>query len=302
MYHPSLSYDVAIAQPFVIPRTREGLSEFDVVRNDELTATLIHAHQEMVTRGFTPSWVCRISGGCKGLTEDKVQDMFPYFISGFGADVTTGEVKQIPAGMVSSGVTKEQGSKVMVTQIPGVLARKFPVWTFGSTPQTERFGLTTEGAGLRLNGYGTSIDVQQHEAAVQQAPIYSPSTTQGWDADVRAYMRSLLHMQNQAGLRACVIGFNGGDITMDELLLAVASGIPVIVVAGSGRAADEYAHHFENHSLLGLFEKSAWDPNRLLEVAEVDDLTENQVEALSHIANFDDPATLRQALDACAVA
>lgn len=58
------------------------------------------------------------------------------------------------------------------------------------------------------------------------------------------------------GAKCAVTVCNGGDISIDEALLAWLAGIPVIVLQGTERAADTIVEAFNAGKLSTLFDQS----------------------------------------------
>lgn len=211
----------------------------------------------------------RIQGGCSGMTDEQAEKVIPYFLKALKGF----------AGIAMSGGTLASSGKLMVTNVPAALADDGnDCIALGSLPRTADM-TQPRGKQITVSQYGDSIDPGQHAVAVVQK---NASEVLDWDGDLQAYFDFAVGLRDDAGWTVAAIVFNGGGVTKKELLGALERGIPVVVVRGSGRAADEFAAQYDGGS--GSFPEEAIESAR--------------ASGLVSFADFGDPMTLR----ACAVA
>ncbi len=109
--------------------------------------------------------------------------------------------------------------------------------TMGSFPRTGRFGLVGDGRFMVGDGVGATINVgTQYVVAIQDGP--EDHDKLGWDGDLSAYFSFMEDLQHEAGFLPTVIIWNGGGVTVKEAEEAHKRGFPVIIITGTGRAAD----------------------------------------------------------------
>jgi hypothetical protein len=185
----------------------------------------------------------RWAGGCKGFSPEQVESLFKLVAEGS----VSLDGQRTYQGAVGSGGTmdfdKDGAESVMICQVPYYMARLFDCVAWGSTPQTYRLRMDQEReGGIIVSKYGAHLDYRGHMNIVTQNDMSEP--LQGWDGDVRLYMDALGEFAKR-DYKVAVGVVNGGDVTKDEALLALTKNIPVIIVEGTGRAADELATAFK---------------------------------------------------------
>ena len=235
---------------------------FSVMAQGEAMAAVFAA---MASNAQSPA-AFRLAGGCSGMTDAERARVLPYFV----------EALQGFSGLAISGATASGDGKPMVTNVPSALvAAGNPCIAMGTVPRTADMSLPESGS-VCVSGYGDTIDLGQHGVAVIQR---NASEVLDWDGDLTAYLDFLEGLQDDADWTVGVVVFNGGGVTKKEITQALDRGLPLIVVRGSGRAADEFATQWFGGE--GSFDEE------LLQFA-----VENKLVAF---ADFSDAATLRQA-------
>jgi hypothetical protein len=187
-----------------------------------------------------------ISGGCKGMTDDLRQSLFPYFEQALVKNVA-GKRKAF-AGVVLSGGTSQHntrsGARVdMVTQIPSYLYSRLPIIAMAHVPKTDVMSLHPDSGAVVMDDYWNGVDKDHHGILVFQP---SAGTSGDWDCDVPEYRSWLTGWRDVAGFKVNNTCLNGGDITRDEIYDGILDGLPTIVVKGSGREADAFVLAFQN--------------------------------------------------------
>ncbi|MBL8083361.1 MAG: hypothetical protein JNN26_12155 [Candidatus Obscuribacter sp.] len=190
--------------------------------------------------------IIRIGGGCKGWKDEDRAAMVPYFIeAGREVDAAGNVVKELSCVVFSGGtVNREKDGSVktdMVTCMPGVLAMHYPVIALSTTPRTDDLFASREFAGLAVGDQ--PLDLGQHAACIVQE---SASVNAGaWDLDVPDYFDFMESLKEQ-GWPAGLVLLNGGDITRDEIYIALKRGFHVTVVEGSGREVDAFVKAYRD--------------------------------------------------------
>ena len=181
----------------------------------------------------------RISGGCKEMNAQDKTNMLDYFsaaLQGF-------------QGLIWSGGTRTIGKDgqvdPMITEVPGVIANANPgCVALGSVPRTGTLSLQGDSR-LVLDQYNVPNPSMSGILIVQNGSDGSASSigsNGGWDLDVPTAYELMNQWRDSAGFRSlAAIGWNGGPITADEIVRAANNGYTTVVVAGSGRAADDIA-------------------------------------------------------------
>ncbi len=287
-----LDFKSVMTGPLVIPRS-EGHSWLDVIRTTD-QADAVELLLDVCERA--PAKVnLRWAGGCKGFSAEQVEKLFEYVARG-SVSLDGSSCFQ---GAVGSGGTmdfaKDGSQSVMICQVPYYMARVFPCVAWGSTPSTYRLRLDADDSGLIVSRYGAKLDPNGHMNVLTQTDA---KTFQGWDGDVRWYIGALASMQEH-GYKVGVGVVNGGDVTKDEALLALSKGVPVVVVNGTGRAADELAKAAASPDALDQFKalyaeaykRGLLDPEKDL-IPTADQLAKNL-----RVVSFDNPRELSLALD-----
>ncbi len=209
----------------------------------------------------------RISGGCKGMgLSDKVA-MLDFFRLGFRGY----------RGMIWSGCTRltspDGQLDPMVTDVPGVIAAENACVALGSAPRTDIMRLVDQSR-LVLDGYGTAPNPSMSGILFVQNGAEGKSD---WDGDLDVAYSLMDNLLDYAGFSGVgVVAWNGGPITVDEIMRSATRGWPTIVIKGSGRGSDEIAAKFEagDADLMGKLGKK----HKLV------------------IVNREDPASFRDAL------
>jgi hypothetical protein len=174
----------------------------------------------------------RISGGCKGMSDQDKADMLEFFSKAF-----TGY-----QGLIWSGATRQVTDNglvdPMVTDMPGVIAKQNPgCVALGTAPRTDMLTLQEESR-LVLDEWGTVPNPDMSGILIVQN---GADGKMDWDGDLDAYFQMMESWKKYAGFTELgLISWNGGDITKKEIEMAIKHNWTVILVQGSGRATDEY--------------------------------------------------------------
>jgi SLOG in TRPM, prokaryote len=208
----------------------------------------------------------RFAGGCSGMDQATRERLLDYSASGFEA---AGGFD----GVAMSGGTRED-CEPTICQVPVKLRDKFACVAVSSTPRVETMHISDD-RGLTITE-SARLETRQDAAVVVQA---NASDAASWDSDLEIYLEHMVALRDQGGWTVAVVVFNGGGVTKKEIKGALKRGIPVIVVNGTGRAADQFASEFR----AGQFGADFAD------IAGIENLNE-----LVHIAEFGDPNTLTQ--------
>lgn len=204
----------------------------------------------------------RITGGCANMEAPDKVDMLAWF-SGNLVDFS---------GFVSSGATREVSADrlldPMVTEVPALLASTGRVTTLSTVPRVGAFQLVDEsrlqmfredewGGGITCPNPGVHMIVVVQDQMGDQLD---------WDGDLLAYVELFDTYRRTAGWDFATIVWNGGGVTKTEVKLTARAGWPVILVKGSGRAADEYCNAIKagdsiDFTLTGEDEPVLYDPS-----------------------------------------
>ena len=288
-----ISFQAVMKMPLKIPVPGKNPT-LDFVRDGDRAAAvelLLDLCQKAPDRS-----VLRWAGGCKGFTPEMVDDLFSFVAKGS----LSPDQQRSFRGAVGSGGTmdfaKDGSESVMITQVPYYTARLNDCVSWSSTPQTFRASLDADRQGsLIVSKYGAHLDHRGHMSILTQN---SASSFQGWDGDVRLYIEAMESFAKR-GFKTAVGVVNGGDVTKDEALMALSKNIPVILVRGTQRAADELIAAEEAVDSDARFEtlyKEAYRRNLLSPEKEPVPSAEQRV-ALIKIVDLKNPRTLSLALD-----
>lgn len=187
----------------------------------------------------------RIMGGM----DNEPTELYPFFETALAG---------IDGGALWSGGTRclrENGT--IQDSVAEVVAREGKIHhnliTMGSCPRVNRF--VFEGDGHLMLGKNTFVNPgTKYVATIQNGP--EDEDTLGWDGDVRAYLEFMANVRDIMGFGLYGIVWNGGGVTVTETLMAYHEfDIPIFVVVGSGRQADdklsvanfsgEHIHHID---------------------------------------------------------
>ncbi|MBI4021598.1 MAG: hypothetical protein HY369_05125 [Candidatus Aenigmarchaeota archaeon] len=184
----------------------------------------------------------RITGGCKNMGPEDKTAMLGYFaaaFAGYRGVAWSGGTRQLtPAGELDP----------MVTDVPGVIAAgNEGCVALGTVPRTEF--LTLQGdSRLVLDQWGALPNPTMSGILIVQK---DPDGTLGWDGDLSVYVQLMENWKQYAGFAALgLVVWNGGDVTLDEIVLAAARGWPVFIVRGSQRIADAVLAAVERNGLV----------------------------------------------------
>jgi len=175
--------------------------------------------------------VIRIAGGMS----NDASIIFPYFRSALvnadGAVIMSGGTRCFDGeGNIQASVAE------VVADLAAFLKNMIGM---GSFPRTARFGFTGDGHFMVGKDNDVTVNVcTDYVVSIQNSPEDIAESDQDWGGDVNAYIEFMTSLRDNSGFKTAVIVYNGGGVTVAEAKKAYAAGIPVIVVTGSGRAAD----------------------------------------------------------------
>jgi hypothetical protein len=231
-----------------------------------------------------------IAGGCKGLDDATREGIFPYLARAFGDPE---DPASCPVKFIRSGGTLEADGRPMITQAPGYLARLYSVYAFSTSPQTSRMHLNAATNGIGLNKYGTKLDGGQHSVGIVQDV---PGRDLGWEGDVEGYLYAFDAAVSRLRVAASLSMFNGGDVTVAECLGALVREIPVIVVAGTLRAADDWAKAIKAGNFVDYARTFIGEGKFFLQPSDVEAIDQLNLEKYIAVANFSNPESFAEAL------
>jgi hypothetical protein len=284
-----LDFNSVMQQPLKIPTERAG-SWFDIVRQEDHTQA-IEAMLDLCSLAPADT-IMRWAGGCKGFEDGMVDELFKFVAKG----TISADGLRAFQGAVGSGGTMdfddEGVESVMVCQIPYYMARLQECVAWGSTPQTFRMRLGEAAGNVIVSKYGAQLDQRGHMNMLTQDGF---AGYQGWDGDVRFYMKALEAFAKR-DYKVAVGVVNGGDVTMDEALLAMSKNVPVIIVEGTLRAADELVEAIRRGTVPDLY-KTAFRERDTLIASEDRVPSAKDIARLTKIVNLKHPESLSQAMD-----
>ena len=178
----------------------------------------------------------RIGGGCKGMNADDKAAMLEFFakaFAGFTGVAFSGATRQLGAGNVLDP---------MVTDVPAHIAHLNPgCVALGTAPRVDLMELVGNGE-LVLDQYGARPNPGMAAVLIVQN---GPDGKSEWNGDVATYFSLMENWRDYGGFTALgLTAWNGGAITEEEVFGAGSRGWPVVLVTGTGRAADDIAAKF----------------------------------------------------------
>ncbi len=262
-----------MAQPLVIPNNSAMFLDVANATDRELDHLLLTELERAPARV-----VVRDAGGCKGRIKDLMPLLFGFYANGCRYE-ENGTLYTFQGFRFSGGTNTNA-----VTNVPAYLARLYPCISGSTTPRTAR--MTASKTGVTVDSYGTGLATGQHSAAVIQENVKDVLT---WSGDLRSYIR-FMKLAMKHGSKGAVTVCNGGDISIDEALLAWLSGIPVVLLEGTERAADTLVTAFRAGNLEAEFLKSFDTDGRELsdELDRRDAVSKIDFPKLTRVAKFDD--------------
>ncbi len=272
-----------------------GNPTLDFVRGNDRTKA-IELFVDLASKAPDNS-VVRFAGGCKGFTAD----LYDKFVDLVVASASSADGKRAFRGVAFSGGTAEYNKdgeqQIMVTQAPTILGRVTDCITAGTTPQTSRATLDVNSKGaLNVSKYGAKLDYGIHSSTLVQGD--NVTSFLDWDGDLNLYT-DMMETCQRHGYKTAVVAVNGGPVTKDEILLALSKGIPVILVEGSLRAADEFIQAIRSGdpetAVKALYEE-AYSRN-IIKEGEHNPPSADQLTKLVKFAHIDSPPSLSKAFD-----
>jgi len=248
--------------PFAVQTPDNTVKVIVMNKSDDLpTAFALHA------ANAKRKVALRISGGCGNMTDADKEDMVAYFLEAFRGY----------EGVLFSGATRQaKDGKIdpMVTDIPGLIAQANPgCIALGTVPRTGLMQLVEESR-LVLDPDGTAPSPNQSAILIVQDGPDKPSE---WDGDLNVYFQLMENWRDAANFTSLgLTSWNGGGVTLKEIMTSASKGWPTFLIGGSGRKTDEVIAKLE-----------ASDEELLAQLPEGHKII---------IAEKDDPQTLRDAL------
>lgn len=197
-----------------------------------------------------PGAAITIGGGCKNLSISP-EGMMEYFAQAFEGNFS---------GCLLGGATRSVGNDAinwMVTDIPGTIAKHSDkVVAIGTAPKTtDLFQLDERGVKVSEYDY---INPDFDMVILTQADPFSPMQTADGEADWGGDLKlrgNILETLSTYNNRPCGgIYANGGGVTVDEIKQLAKLELPIILIKGTERAADEgiQAYKDENWEWFGV--------------------------------------------------
>lgn len=198
--------------------------------------------------------VINLAGGTLVGDEASQKAQFNYFARMFGGDPElpfTPRPLCIMSGgtrVLQEGLDKGRPTAAMsILEVPGLVQYLHPtvrIRTLGHLPRTGTLGITDDSR-FSIIDKGDTNTVLNPDMQLCWMVQQNASDPSGWDADLKAYhelMYALMHADPTQVLPSAQIGWGGGSVTLDEVALSIRYGIPVLLIEGSGRAADGLIH------------------------------------------------------------
>ena len=212
----------------------------------------IPSHMSIALGNATLRSFGRIMGGM----DNDPTELYPFFETALAG---------IDGGALWSGGTRcLRSDGTIQDSVAEVVAREGKIHlnliTMGSCPRVNRF--IFEGESHLMLGNNTFINPStQYVATIQNGA--EDEDALGWDGDVRAYLEFMANVRAIMGFGLYGIVWNGGGVTVTETLMAYNEfDIPIFIVVGSGRQADdklsaanfsgEHVHHISKHDPASL--------------------------------------------------
>lgn len=193
--------------------------------------------------GAATKTALNIMGGCSDMDGDDKRRMLDFFGEAF---------EGIFDGAVFSGATRDvlpgenPGEFLldpMITDVPTLIARiNKGVVALGSVPKVIDVMKFLPGRGLQVSPYGAFVNTDYDAIVVVQNGIEEKGE---WDHDLQLRRNTLNLLRDRSRFRVGGIGWNGGGVTLKELIGTVQSGDPLILCKGSKRKCDELVGQFE---------------------------------------------------------
>jgi hypothetical protein len=144
-------------------------------------------------------------------------------------------------GGLWSGATRCLGADGSISpSVAEVVARigqrDSSIFTAGSAPRTDQLRYQGESQLYLTKGVIMNPSTQ-FVVLIQKGA--EPEDVLKWDGDVRKYLEFMLNLKKLMGFNVGGIVYGGGGVTVTEATMAHEMGMPVFVVRGSGRQADE---------------------------------------------------------------
>ncbi|MBI4021597.1 MAG: hypothetical protein HY369_05120 [Candidatus Aenigmarchaeota archaeon] len=176
--------------------------------------------------------VVRLTGGCGAMAAADaagMADLFCAAFSGFGGAMLFGGTRMVARAdprVVVPGIT----------EIPPLVRAQNPCVILGVVPKTGDLRLAEIGMVVSDDaaGYVTIVHPDQDVCVVVQPSADGIAT---WDDEARVCREIATELRTSAGWQSVLIAYNGGGTTEREIR-AWAPHAPVILIKGSGRAAD----------------------------------------------------------------
>ena len=160
--------------------------------------------------------------------------LFPFFLEAF---------RKAGGSVFMSGGTRAfqkdlETAKYSVCEVVPLLVEAYGGVGMGSFPRTGTFGFWGPGRFLASDYKDTAVNPgTQMVIAVQKA--MGDDGKVGWNGDLIAYIEFLCALRDEHGFKPMVTVYEGGDVTVEEAVLSHENKLPVVVVTGTGRAADD---------------------------------------------------------------
>lgn len=223
---------------------RTGRCDFDVI-TPEMNVPAAFTVKAMAARQRA---AVRFAGGCKGMSPADKLDMAKFIMEAFRGYQGVATSGATSARKDGKAISRNDVAEVdlMVTDLAVLVDSDVAL---GTAPRTGQMYFAGFGL-LNLDQYGTNPNLRMDHILIVEDS--NADTTFDWDGDLDHYFRWMTMLHREAGFRLGLVVWNGGAVTLKEALEAARLGWQVIVITGTGRAADELATSAEYTAFRAL--------------------------------------------------
>ena len=206
--------------------------------------------------------ILRLTGGCGFMSPEDalgLEDLFRASLAGFEGALLFGGTRMLsrsksnacltedgnegdPAPYSSLTIPPARAVVPGITEIACLIRRDNPGCVMlGVVPRTGEMQITADGLVVSDNEsepYQTIIHPEQDVCLLVQENADDPSP---WDAEWQECVRITQDLRTLAAWTSLLVVYNGGGTTEREVVATAKRGWPVLLIRGSGRAADKLA-------------------------------------------------------------
>ncbi len=223
-----------MSNPFAVLDSTAGTAFLVAEANAAVPATFIALGGAAAKKA-----VLSVTGGCsKQSLEDRL-GMLEFFgtgLQGYQGIVTSGATQNTVFSQAPDG-GKIETVMPMVTDIPGVIAATNPgSIALGHAPRVADIMRFYDNGRFAIAPYDNFLNCRYHGVMLVQK---GSDLVLDWDGDVGMYLSAIDMWQNYSKYNVVTVAWNGGDVTRAEVKAAALRNHTVVVIEGSGRAADD---------------------------------------------------------------